>query len=457
MNQQGRWKLFPAGYRSAEVKQILQWIERGVSGSVIGLRGAGGSTLLDFIWNRPDIWLTYLPPTVKMSCITIDFNLMPDESLATLYRIMLRAFYQARSQFSPLFQQYITTKYEANLNIQDPFPPQSALFDLLDECQASQIKVACLLNRLDLVTDAQIGRTLRAFRDRYKRTLCYVVGSVQEMTNRADFDDIGKLYEVLDANICWVSSLSFDDTQGMIERKLQNLPDEETVNHIWQLTGGYPALVQAVCNWWWEGTRPGLAEWVTTLAQHKETQTRLRRIWNGLNQEEQLVLSELQKYETRQASKQTKKHLHSLVDKHSSTMQSLAKKGVCQQSAEGWAVFCALFSEFIAQVESRGLGRLWVDEDTNRIYQGKTLLELGDLGEKLLRFLVQNPYIRHTHDNIIENVWEETAQLDGVSNQSLQQHIRRVRQAIEPNPGKPVYVLTWHGHGYYCIPEGQTE
>lgn len=455
MNQEGRWGSFPAGYRSAEIDKVLAWVERGVSGSVIGLRGSGRSTLLDFIWHRPDIWERYLSSSVKMSCITIDFNLMPDESLATLYRVILRAFSQARAQFPPIFQHTITTKFETTLAMQDAFPPQTALLDLLDQCQVNQIKVLCLLNRLDLVTNPQIGRTLRAFRDRYKGLLCYVVGSVQETTNRPDFDRIGTVHEVLDANVCWVGPLSFEDMRLMVARKLQTTPNGDIIDHIWLLTGGYPALVQAVCNWWRSDSRPGSNPSATDLLQHKETYERLRRLWQGLTQEEQYILSELQKFEARKPGKNKAKSLHTFARNHQAPLHALAQKGVCQPNPDGWAIFCTLLSEFVAQAKSRGKGKIWVDEETGHIYQGKTLLTLSPLPEKLLRFLVQNPRTKHTHYEIMEAVWEEDDP-GNISTESLQQIITRVRKTIEPNPSKPVYILTWHGSGYYCIPEGQT-
>ena len=45
---------------------------------------------------------------------------------------------------------------------------------------------------------------------------------------------------------------------------------------------------------------------------------------------------------------------------------------------------------------------------------------------------------------LFEKVWEDKFTGDG----TLNVHIRRIREAIEPDPNKPQYILTVWGDGY---------
>jgi DNA-binding response OmpR family regulator len=53
-----------------------------------------------------------------------------------------------------------------------------------------------------------------------------------------------------------------------------------------------------------------------------------------------------------------------------------------------------------------------------------------------------------TSDVICQTVWGDDSY--GYEN-TLMVHIRRVREKIEPNPSKPVYLLTVRGLGYKLV------
>ena len=76
---------------------------------------------------------------------------------------------------------------------------------------------------------------------------------------------------------------------------------------------------------------------------------------------------------------------------------------------------------------------------------------------KSLQFLIRNPRIKHTRDDIIDNAWSDDEQRQGITPNALQAHIASMRKKIEPNPSKPRYLITWHGRpgGYQFFPEGK--
>lgn len=108
----------------------------------------------------------------------------------------------------------------------------------------------------------------------------------------------------------------------------------------------------------------------------------------------------------------------------------------------------------------RGLGRIWQKELTGEIFQGNQRLDgLRLLEEALLSFLIRHPYKFYTKSNIIRQVWPEGTHLEGVTDDSLYQVVRRVRQQIEPQTAEShVYLLTKRGvdeGGYQFFPEGR--
>ena len=122
--------------------QILaRWILAGEGGSVVGLAGCGRSNLLNFLCHRPEVLRSYLPPDAgAVALVPVDFNNLPATDPATLYRVILRAFYRVRHNFAPSIGQIVTDLYLENRAIQDPFLTQSALHDMLFEFQAEQTR-----------------------------------------------------------------------------------------------------------------------------------------------------------------------------------------------------------------------------------------------------------------------------------------------------------------------------
>ena len=83
-------------------------------------------------------------------------------------------------------------------------------------------------------------------------------------------------------------------------------------------------------------------------------------------------------------------------------------------------------------------GQHWADVRGNH-------QELTPTESKLLHMLVRHAGQVLTTDSLLARVWspEEEVYVEG-----LRVHIRRLREKIEPDPSKPVYILTERGVGY---------
>jgi hypothetical protein len=457
------WSQYQETFRREETAVLSQWIQAGVSGAVVGLPGAGKSNLLGFFCHRPEI-VTQMAqlPASSLLIIPVDLNNLPDTGLATFYRVILRAFHEVGHHLESGLRQTVSDLYQANLAVTDPFVTQSALRQLLLHCQQQQKRVALVLDSFDdfcQVATPAMTNTLRGLRDSFKDNLCYIVGMDQEAAYLPDPTALGDLYKLLDIHTCWVGPMNELDARQMIEQEMAQVkrqPDDADIYHLRQLTGGYPALLKAAChNWTTQLQRRSPAHWRDLLLQAGSVQYRLQAIWQGLNQEEQLALRDLD-------TKNGELAIDSATlpaaweARYTAVLTRLVQKRILQQTNADYRLFSPLFAHFVATTVTAPRGRIWLEPTSGQLYQGHIpLTELRPQETQLLTFLVKRPYQRHTKSALIFHIWPE--EQGAVRDDSLYQLVTRLRQQIEPDTAEPQYLLTWRGRpegGYQFYPEG---
>lgn len=92
-------------------------------------------------------------------------------------------------------------------------------------------------------------------------------------------------------------------------------------------------------------------------------------------------------------------------------------------------------------------GYLTVDFHARQVLVDGTFVKLTSLEFKLLAYLIQNAGRMISKQELFEKVWEDKFTGDG----TLNVHIRKIREAIEREPGSPEYILTVWGNGYRFI------
>ena len=96
------------------------------------------------------------------------------------------------------------------------------------------------------------------------------------------------------------------------------------------------------------------------------------------------------------------------------------------------------------QAEEYSDGRLTVNFASKQVEVAGNAVKLTALEFKLLTYLIENKNKVVSKKELFEKVWEDKFTGDG----TLNVHIRRLREAIEPNPNAPEYVVTVWGDGY---------
>ena len=93
-------------------------------------------------------------------------------------------------------------------------------------------------------------------------------------------------------------------------------------------------------------------------------------------------------------------------------------------------------------------GDLKIDCESRRVFSGDRELNLTAKEFDLLELLVCNPGKVYSREELLRFVWGNRAAAGG-DVRTVDVHVRRLREKIEPSPSDPKYVHTKWGVGYY--------
>lgn len=99
-------------------------------------------------------------------------------------------------------------------------------------------------------------------------------------------------------------------------------------------------------------------------------------------------------------------------------------------------------------------GTLTVDRDSRRVFVGEKEINLTAKEFDLLEILVCNPNKVYSRESLLGYVWGNKA-LDSGDVRTVDVHVRRLREKIEPSPSAPQFVHTKWGVGYYFRSQNQ--
>lgn len=107
----------------------------------------------------------------------------------------------------------------------------------------------------------------------------------------------------------------------------------------------------------------------------------------------------------------------------------------------------AVLKRYGQSTEEYDDGRLKVNFRAKTAEVSGNPVKLTSLEFKLLTYLMRSENKVVSKQELFDNVWENKFTGDG----TLNVHIRRIREAIEPDPGAPRYIVTVWGDGYkFC-------
>lgn len=88
---------------------------------------------------------------------------------------------------------------------------------------------------------------------------------------------------------------------------------------------------------------------------------------------------------------------------------------------------------------------LIIDQATHSVYRNKKLITLTSTEFSLLAFLAKSPGRVYSREQLLAEVWDYH---NDCYEHTVNSHMNRLRNKIEPNPAKPTYIKTVWGVGY---------
>jgi DNA-binding response OmpR family regulator len=100
-------------------------------------------------------------------------------------------------------------------------------------------------------------------------------------------------------------------------------------------------------------------------------------------------------------------------------------------------------------VETFAFDGVAVDFNKMQLMRGGEQIPLTAQEFKVLKFMVQNPERVVSRDELLNEVWGYQSY---PTTRTVDNHILKLRQKLEPEPANPIHFLTVHGVGYRFVP-----
>jgi len=441
---------YTINYRRAEARQVMSWIDAGQSGCLVGLRGAGKSNFLRFLL-REDVRHHYLarncPDTVF---VLVSFLALTECSEWAVYELILDRLLDPVCRQCADEARDLASCHRRIMRSRDPLAARQALercVGLL--CRRPAQRVVLLLDEFDAVfgtLDPSLFRCLRAIRDAHKGQVVYVVVVADELIRlRDDLAQVEHFLRLVNRNLCYLGPYCQADAQQMArylasQRSLELSPRDAA--RLVELSGGHAGLLKATVSLLWSaGFEGNLAKLPPVLAGEPALQAECRKVWDGLLEDEQGALCALV----------------SGVHADPAALGSLRRRGLVREAGSqppASSIFSPLFAGFVRRQTPPSMEGTVISRSPPVVQiDGRPVGDLTELEFELLCTLYERRGQVCTKDELIEHVYRQRydRMRGGVPDGTLQTLISRLRAKIEPDPGRPRYVLTVRGAGYKFV------
>lgn len=99
---------------------------------------------------------------------------------------------------------------------------------------------------------------------------------------------------------------------------------------------------------------------------------------------------------------------------------------------------------------ARGFGDVTIDLDRMEVERAGKPVSVTAHEFKLLRYFIENPLRVISRQQLLNDVWGYESY---PTTRTVDNHVLKLRQKLEPDPAEPRYLRTIHGAGYKFVPE----
>jgi DNA-binding winged helix-turn-helix (wHTH) protein len=442
----------PLTFRQEIIKPIMTAIAAGESCALVGAGSVGKSNLMRFL-ALPEVRQHYLEDGAEQYLfLYIDGNALLEASEWGVYELMLHRVVEAvgtqeeaeAAQLDDLYQRAVSKE------------GRGLILRYLDRalkilCRRLNHRLVFLFDEFDAVfqfLDRHFFAALRALRDEHKYRLVYVIATRQEFSRLCDVRDSEAFHELFsNKNTLGLGPYSEEDARHMIARlsaRAGGSLSETAIEQLLDLTGRHPGLIRA--GFWSLVVDPSIPpdHFSRELLGDAGVWDECRRIWDGLDQDEQAALVELCEEVWPPGSGKAVTEL-------------LRLKGliISQGQKSMPRIFSPLFKDFVADQDTPYVEGLVVDlvSRTVRVQGYDITQSLTRLEYELLAYLYQRRCQVCTRDEIIAALYpDEHFDPDtAVSDNRVDTMVGRLREKIEPDRRRPRYLLSVRGRGYHLM------
>ncbi len=444
-------------FRQTEIRDLLNWAKAGASASIIGVSGMGKSNLFNHLFD-PHTQQQYLGDGEgQYIFVRINFHYMPDFTIRSVYSLILEQFELLEERLEQLNLhgeqiKQIGAYHEALLDAGDDVLKVQRYFNLAVRTllRRSKRQLIFLFDQFEDVyqnANPRLFTSLRGLREAYKYRLSYFVFTRNTLLKLAETDTAREeFYELLAPNVIGLKPYTYQDATHMLHRVAKRYElsvDQLLVERLFTLTGGHAGILRAVYF--------AVAQDEIELASEADENSRMllektnimtecNKIWNSITVEERRLLATYAHTMVKDKYKQ-KDRL-----KNKEVMRQLQLKGLLTESDHP-SIFSPLFKEFVLRQESLWEKPLYFDRQIRSVWVlGQPTTPLTALEFNLFDLLYERRGEVVERDELVHAGWP-LAQ-GGVSDESINAVIARLRRKIEPHPGKPRFLKNIRGQGY---------
>jgi len=446
--------------RDEDIAYIMECIADGECCSIVGVSNMGKSVLLRSVC-QPEVKQRYLGPRADdYAFVYIDFNLMLEMTEQGFYELVLRNILAELAELGvdQGLLDRINEFYHSVVNPTNPFMvPLSFNEGMISVSEGLGRRVVLLFDEFDEAFHGIEGRAflnLRALRDKYRDTLCYVVATEQRLRESRTGSEIAEFCELFAHHVRFLATLKKGEAIRIIngfarQEELDFSPQD--VEFIIAQAGGHPGLLEVVCHLLGATLSSGEAQLYSQDERYRLLEERLgsdlnvrtecAKLWNDLTGEEQNAIV-------------------AFLSSPQSPLDPGIRRSLCEKSfliedeAGQLRPFGRLFEGFAHRqrlVKEGTPQGVRVDVDAGEVWvDGQVIPTLTNLEYRLLLLLYGSIDKIRDKYQVVEAVWGEEY-IEEVDDARIEKLVSRLRQKIEPDPSNPRYLLTVRDRGYKLV------
>lgn len=435
-------------YRANETHQVMEWIKARQCGCIVGLRGSGKSIFLHFLF-REDVCQYYLGQGhANYAFILLDLLSLIENTEWAVYELILsRLIGQLRRSGveDAVIEEMVLLHQEFTRSRESRVAHRTIERCLDSLCSQPEQQVVLFFDEFDPVfrtADPSLFRFLRGLWNKYNGQLSYIVAVANELTDlREDLVEIDHFYRLVSRNVCGLGPLCEADAREMIDHLAarRTLDLSKTVKlRLIELTGEHGGLLKTLLSLLWGMDYEGdLAKLELAINDEPQIERECAKIWSGLSKNEQTSLSSLVNGET----------------VNPPVIRRLTTRGLLRKT-DPPVVFSPLFTAFVRKQAPSSERGTYINRSPRLVQlDGQRIETLTEMEFEVLCYLYEQRGRVCTKYDLIENVYRQRYNelQGGVTDDSIQALISRLREKIEPDRNRPRYVTTIRGEGYRFV------